>query len=238
MHESAAAAAWDATYPAYYQLADVLKSVAESHCNVHIDNLTLLRWRELMGIMREIDTHVDDTAATPLSTISEIQRFDIFRDRYPNLTPEALQPNVHNNLLSRTNTILRIGHYLTRANSVYRFIRLRGAEAVQTAELFADSATEEVRSQPQFSDTFMPILRELGIAACMLDSAHDAPDDYRQNKITLQPKVSFRMRTAIAAAKHTIPLLGVSFHKPVLHELWKASHIRADRKKYAQEFIT
>lgn len=225
---------WDATYPAYYQLADVLQSVAESHSGVPVDSGTVQRWRELMGIMREIDTHVDDTpSVSHTAVIDELTSFGNFRQRYPHITPEVMGQEMHDRLIGRTMHTLRLGRYVSTAETPYRYFRLRMAEATQTADIFADSASDEVRGHPNFEGSFMPLLRSLGIAACMLDSAHDLPNDHQQGKARLAPTFAFRARMLAASVRHVGPHLGICLRPRIVKQLLLASRIRSNRQRYS-----
>ena len=226
---------WDPTYPAYYQLADVLKSMAQSHAKVNIDDTTLLRWREVMGVMREVDTQYDDTSTSSESILGELRGFERFQNRYPHISPTALGPVTHEHLMSRASRILKLGRFVSEAETPYRYLRLRAAEAVQTVAVFADTATDDVLSQPRFAQKFMPGLRSLGIAAYLLDSAHDISYDYMHNKADLKPTRRFRVQALAASARHTLPFLPMSLHAPVMQELRRAAHIRSDRSRYALE---
>jgi hypothetical protein len=185
-----------------------------------------------MGVMREIDTQADDTPACNETIIDELVSFDRFRGRYPHITPEVLGPDMHGRLVRRTQRILHIGDSVAAAETPYRYIRLRAAEAVQTAEIFADSASDEVRSNPNFSGSFMPILRSLGIAACMLDSAHDAPRDYARGKMVLPPRARFRAQMLGVSLARTVPNIPVAMHAPVAREMLGAASIMKRRASF------
>lgn len=225
---------WDPTYPAYFQLGDVIGSIAQAHCGVQLDELTVQRWRELMGLMREVDTHYDDDPKlSPEATLIEVTTFDRFRSRYPNLTPEELGSATHNRLVARTRKIFKMGQLVAAADTPYRFLRLRAAEAVETAGIFEDGATDFVRHQTEFTKNFTPLLRSLGIAACLMDSAHDEADDYAAHKRSLRPTASFKAQALIGTTRRLVPGLRICRHPQVIRELWRAAHIRSDRSHYS-----
>jgi len=221
---------WDSTYPYYFQLADLIKAVAESHSGVRIDETTHTRWGELMGLMREVDTHADETNTSDRETLGELQVFTQFQSRYPHISPEALGEETHQALMLRTRRILKLGRYVATADTPQRYVHLRAAEGVQTANLFADSATEAVTSQSEFTESFMPVLRSMGIAACMLDSAHDLSDDYREGRSDVPPTLSLRTKLLGVSVKHTASFIRAGFHVPVAREVFRAANLQRKRK--------
>ncbi len=55
-----------------------------------VDDLTTQRWRELLGLLREFDTLVDDTHIDTEEALAQLKDFDFFRNTYPRLSPEQL----------------------------------------------------------------------------------------------------------------------------------------------------
>jgi len=221
---------WDTSYSYYQQLAELLSSVAHSHSNVEIDDETLLRWRDLMGIMREIDTRADDSGAEHEEVLSQLENFEIFEDRYPHITPSVVGSETFSRLVSRTRKILKLGEFVSKATIPSRFIKLRASEAVNTAEVFRDSATESVLSQDQFNNNFMPLLRTMAITACFIDSAHDLKKDYEDGKSVLQPLPSTRLVMATKALGMSKAIAPVVLHGDVFVQTAEAAKLQFQRK--------
>lgn len=226
---------WDTRYEYYVQLADLLSVIAQERANVHIDEPTLGRWRDLMGIMREIDTFADSQKDSPVQIeviLEYLQNFDIFGERYPSIANEAISSDTRRDLLRRTRNILLLGRRAATTTSNRRLVTLRGAEAVQTAEIFADSASPEVLSQENFSGVFMPLLREMGVAACFLDSLHDADDDYQAGQLGKKPTIAYKAWLS-AGIMRRVPALVRTCTKPrVLKEIGRAAKIHAGRRMH------
>lgn len=235
MPENTNSNVWDERYGSYIQLADLLSVIAQERTGVHIDEPTLGRWRDLMGIMREIDTFADSQEDSPAkieAVLEALRGFDIFGERYPSITNEAISSDMRRHLLRRTRNILLLGRRAATTTSNRRLVTLRGAEAVQTAEIFADSASPEVLSQENFSGVFMPLLREMGVAACFLDSLHDADDDYQAGQLGKKPTIAYKAWLS-AGIMRRVPALVRTCTKPrVLKEIGRAAKIHAGRRMH------
>ena len=225
IHES-----WDDNYTYYQQLADLLGSIAHSHSKVDIDEKTLLRWRDLMGIMREIDTEADDSGAKHSEVLSKLENFEIFEDRYPHIAPNVIGQQTFDRLVSRTQKILKLGEFVSKATVSSRYIKLRTAEAINTAEVFRDGATEHVNSQDRFNNNFMPLLTTMAITSCFIDSAHDLKDDYAEGKSELQPLLSTRLVMATKALTMSNKIVPVVLHGDVFMQTIEAAKLQFQRK--------
>ena len=176
---------WDDRAPSFLQLGDVARSIAEDHAHIEIDDTTYQRWGQLMGLLREFDTMIDDRGISHDDALGRLRDFSEFRALYPALAPDVLSPAGQQRLLRRAGIIMHRGEQLARETSVDRFIALRVSEGWHTAGLFEDSATAEVEKQPGFRAVFMPTMRSLGATASLLDSVLDAPQDKRHDKLAI-----------------------------------------------------
>ena len=182
---------WDDRSPSFLQIGDVAEHIARLHSGVKVDAVTHERWRQLMALLRDFDTWVDD-ANIPIDRA--MQRLVDFTDLdgvYPALAPDAMDGNTREALLRRTRRTLLLGRMVSQAETPYRLVRLRVNEGRQTARLLADSATSDVRSQPRFTESFLPTMESLSTVACTLDSMTDARRDYQQGKIQIQPGAEY-----------------------------------------------
>lgn len=208
---------WDDRAPAYLKSGDLAVAIARQHHGLDIDTTTHQRWRQLMGLMREIDTWADDTDVSAQEVYAGLEDFDDFKELYPELAPNRLGPDAQHALLRRTAKILQLGTYIAETNSVERFVALRIAEARESVNLFEDTATQHVTEQPQFASEFMPTLRSLGEAATLWDSLIDGKLDTRTGKQILTPSPEYytkittsmlqRAKLGGTALLHTGPLL-------------------------------
>ncbi|HXH04903.1 MAG TPA: hypothetical protein VNI82_00570 [Candidatus Nitrosotenuis sp.] len=217
----------------FFQIGDLTRMIAEKHCQVPIDELTVQRWRELLGLLREFDTLVDDTHIGTKEALAQLEDFDFFRHTYPHLSPEQLPKADRSRMLGRTALVLGIGEQLTAERNLDNFIAIRIREGVVTADMLGDSATPETRVDPRFYTSFLPIMRSLSVTACLLDSLTDGKQDYREGKISIKPDRAFYSgvaRAAFAHSKRSIPAL---MHLPILHQFGVMSATRLrNRLKY------
>jgi len=208
----------DDTAGYYPQLADLLTSVAASHCDVAIDQTTHMRWRDIMGLMRDVDTNADAGLDRSIIT-DQLATFDQLSEHYPSLNPESLGPKTHQALQHRALHILRIGSLISLQDTLRRYTLLRGSEARHTAYLFSDSATDAVQQQPAFKHSFMPLLERMAISATLLDSVVDAGKDFAGGKITLQLRSIDRLKILGLASREAIPVIPAAAHISVLGQL-------------------
>ena len=210
----------------FLQVGDVAKRVAESHSNISIDGVTHERWRQLMGLLREVDTLVDDTSTTKEQVLLMLSDFTPFSDRYPALAPEVLGENIHKKLLGRTQHLLRLGEFVANATSVERFVKLRISEGRQTANLLEDSATSYVLEQPDFYASFLPAMQSLGVAASTIDSITDARADYRNHKIALTPSSKYYGQLAKVTMEYAPRSIDALLHPAIMKEFAVMSMVR------------
>lgn len=169
----------------FLQVGEVAAHVAERHAGVTLDTATHERWRQLMALLREVDTLADDDKMPADELMVALRDFSIFGERYPALSPDTIGAEKHAALLGRTQRLLHLSELVSRESSVKRFTALRVAEGRETANLLQDSASETVVSQPGFAERFMPAIRSLGVTATLIDSILDAHVDKRTGKIAI-----------------------------------------------------
>jgi hypothetical protein len=179
---------------AYRKSGDLATAIAHSHCGIEVDETTQERWRQLMGLMREVDTWADDTDVEPGEVIDSLIDFSLFEERYPALAPGALDKDARDNLVGRAARILKVGQWAAKEQSIKRFMTLRVIEARETVNMFDDVATPEVVEQPAFREDFIPTLRALGEAATLWDSLIDGRKDVREGKQALKPNTEYYAR--------------------------------------------
>jgi len=189
---------WDDRAPAYLKSGDLAAAIAKQHHRLDIDSITHERWRQLMALMREVDTWADDTGVSAQEVHAGLESFDDFMDLYPALAPQSLGAEAQDRLLRRTDKILKLGSYIADTTSVSRFIILRIAEARESVNLFEDTATQYVREQPEFESGFMPTLRSLGQAATLWDSVIDGWHDTKAGKQSLKLTPEYYIKTTAA----------------------------------------
>lgn len=194
----------------FRQLAALLGEIAEHHSHISMDTLTLVRWSDTNALMREVDDMIDDQNIPADHVLNRLYEFDEFHDRYPSLAPNNENLSAHRRLHATAEKIISTEKQLAAATTLDAYILHRTEEAHATAQLFEDSASEAVRSQPELQQNFIPLLQALGEAACFLDSAKDLPKDYRAGRTQLQPTFSHRrqlLNTSFSKLPEFTPLL-------------------------------
>lgn len=210
--------AYDDRAETFLQIGDVARMIAERHCDLTVDDVTHERWRELLGLLREVDTLADDTTIAPGQVIEKLDEFTFFAERYPALTPESLDAPVRAAMLQRVERILKLGQHIGRAETMQRFVALRTKEGRETAAFLSDTATPDVSAQPAFHSRFMPVMTSLAVTANLVDSMLDGRMDYKAEKIAHPPNGEFYRalgRNALEAAKDGFPAV---YHWPVMGE--------------------
>lgn len=192
--ERAEGAPLDDRAEAYRKSGDMVAAIARRHNHLDIDDMTLERWRDLMGLMREVDTWADDTDITRDEVLEGLMSFEQFKDRYSSLAPGQLSVEAHLALLRRANHILKVGEYASRELSPRRFLALRAIEARETVNMLGDTATPHVAEQPGFKEEFLPTMRALGEAATLWDSIIDGRQDVKAGKQALKPRPEYYAR--------------------------------------------
>ena len=209
---------WDDRAPAYLKSGDMAVAMATEHYGLDIDAATHERWRQLMGLMREVDTWADNTDVSPGEVCAGLADFTAFKDLYPALAPGEVSTETRVRLLRRTARILRLGRYALRADSPVRFVALRVAEARETVDLFEDVATDYVNGQSDFGQRFMPTLRALGEAATLWDSLVDGKSDWRKGDQILKPNPEYYSQITAAMLQRTKLGGAALLHfKPLMH---------------------
>lgn len=183
-----------------------------------------------MALMREVDDMVDEQQVPQEAILQRLIDFDEFAERYPSLAPTSDNLLAHQRLHSTAADILHAGDQLATARSIDDYISYRTSEARATAQLFEDSATEEVRSQPETSQRFIPLLQTLGEAACFLDSAKDLPKDYQANRTQLAPTLAHRTQLLRACVERVPDMLSILHHRPIHRQLGNAAIIHIARR--------
>jgi hypothetical protein len=217
---------------AYTKSGDIIASIARRHNHIDIDETTHARWRQLMGLMREVDTWADDTDATHQDVLDGLADFDTFSSRYPDLAPESLDNLARGAVLWRTARILKLGERAAQTTSAHRFVAFRILEAREAVNLFADTSTAHVSEQPGFDDEFMPTGRALGEAATLWDSIVDGPKDKRTGKQVVATNFEYYARLATAMIQRAKVGGRAALHiEPNLHLLSKLGKRFTNRLK-------
>ena len=220
---------YDDRAESFFSVGDVTYEVATKHCGLKVDELTHERWRQLLGLLREVDTMHDDLGVEADEVIDRLELFEDFAERYPELTPDKLG-QAHDKLLRRTRQLLKLGAYVSSADSVERFVALRVNEARHTANLLEDSATPETVNQPEFYDSFLPAMQSLGIAASTIDSMLDGRMDLRDGKMSLRPNAEYYAKLGGATLHHMGPGLRSLMSPKIMYEFARMSKMRLDNR--------
>jgi len=180
----------------FLQIGDLTTLIAEKHCGLTVDITTQQRWRELFGLLREFDTLIDDTDIDDEQALLELENFSTYAATYPSLSPLNLPDKNRRKLMLTVDNILQAGHSVSEATSPDSLIINRVEEGRLTARLLEDSAQEETTNNTLFESKFMPVMRSLGVTACLLDSLTDSYDDYSQGKIATVPSIELYSKLA------------------------------------------
>ncbi len=197
----------------FSKMGNVARAVAENHCDILVDHTTHIRWLQLMGLLREVDTMTDDSHVDNEEILQRLRDFTEFEERYPALTDDTLGAEARELMLKRTDRILRLGQYASRATSIPRFIALRIVEGREVATLLQDTATHFVSMQPQFNDDFIPTMKSMAITANLVDSVIDAKMDYRDGNLAHEPNIEF-LKAVSSQVKPYGQLAGFAFIRP------------------------
>lgn len=183
-----------------------------------------------MALMREVDDMADEEHLSRTDIMQRLESFDGLGERYPHLVPTGDNIPTHHRLYTTAGTILQTGEQLADTTTIDAYINHRTREAHATAQLFEDSASESVRSQPELQQNFLPLLRALGEAACFLDSAKDLAKDYQEGRTLLPPTFPHRtqlLRASINKLPEVLPLLP---HLQIQRQLGRAAIIHIARR--------
>lgn len=209
---------YDDRAESFLHVGDVAYQIATKYCRVEVDEVTHRRWRELLGLLREVDTMHDDLGMTAPEVIEQLGTFDEFAERYPELAPDRIGEETHQRLIGRTQQLLKIGRYISTADSVNRFVALRVNEGRHTANLLSDSATPKTRRQERFTTSFLPTIQSLGICASTIDSMIDGRMDRRDQKIAVDLTKEYYGKLGGATLRHLFPGMMAPLHPRVLYE--------------------
>lgn len=185
----------------FFRVGEVAARIARVHAGVDIDDETRERWRQLMALLREIDTLADDEGVDRETIMSALEDFSPFAPYYAALIPQ--NDDRHARLLARTEKIFTLGDVIACETSPMRFAALRIAEGRETANLLDDSASDYVRNQSQFRETFMPTMHSLAISATLLDSILDARADKVAGKISIATDAEYYKSLACGLLRHS-----------------------------------
>lgn len=182
----------------YRKSGDLLATIASQHHKLTIDEVTHERWCELMGLMREVDTWLDDTAVSSDEVMQELRDFTQFKALYPELDAAAIGADVHERMVGRVAIVAAAGAQIATTQNIDEFIQLRTLEAFETVNCVGDAATTAVREQPAFEEKFLPTMRALGAAATLFDSLIDARQDCHEGKQQIEPTTQYYVAVARA----------------------------------------
>ncbi len=222
----------------YRQLASLLGIIATHHNGVLLDSGTLTRWGDIMALTREVDDYVDIHNPSIGALRHKLTTFSDFNGSYGSLAPSEETTEIRERLLFSAERAVLSGKEVAAATTCDMYVSYRADEAHATAEFFADSASETVRSQENFSIDFMNLLRSMGAAACLLDSAHDLPKDYNEGLTLLHPTFKNRARLLSASFDYAQKTLPVLKHPRVHREMLKAANNFLGRRMPRLEQLT
>ena len=179
---------------AYAVSGDIAAGIARQHHGLHIDTVTRERWRQLMSVMREVDTWADSGTVSTAEVLGELASYRLFGERYPLLSPGELGPETHRKLVARARTVLALGDMAAHTLSLPLFISYREGEADETVQAFGDVATDTVWSQPAFGAGFLITMSHLAQGATLWDSMIDGPKDFRTGRQRIEPDGNYYYR--------------------------------------------
>ena len=211
----------------YRQIGDMFAVIAESHYGVVIDSVTRARWQEMMPLIGEVDTYVDERIVPGLNTeqdlVDELESFHRFRGRYPHLAPDVLGE-------SRWRAMERVARRavdafvsLSQVTTYEEYVYFRRSEGEDTAELFAVCASDKVAMSPAFTKGFLPAFKQMVVSGCLVDSAGDLPQDVKEGKALLAPTLTNRTRLLFDAAKIGVEHLAIVRHRSVRQALGRTA---------------
>lgn len=201
----------------FRMIGDVIATIAE-HKGIHIDDTTRERWSDLLGLLREFDTLVDDQGMPASEALSELLDFSRFKQNYPSLGPPEICQETHEKMVLRVKRILEHGDEIRETTDIDTFVTHRYEEVDHTAELLADCATSEVTTQAGFYTRFMPALRGMGEAANFIDTFIDHRRDQKEQKVSIKGSPQFYG----------------TIGKIALREFGRVSHVLSDYRVIAQ----
>ena len=187
----------------FRMIGDLITTIAK-HDGIDVDERTSARWRDLLGLLREFDTLVDDQGISHKQGLAELQNFSRFKDNYPTLGPPEIDDDTHARMVNRVELILHLGQAIACTRDRDEFVRLRTEEAAETAELLADCASGDTTTQAGFYTRFMPTLRAMATSANFLDTLADYRQDRREQKVQLEPSTTTALLLAQTALANLV----------------------------------
>lgn len=214
----------------FRMIGDVVARVAETY-GISIDQTTLNRWRDLIGLLREFDTLVDDQGISPDTALTELEHFEEFSANYPHLTPDAVGIDTHQRMVKRVGIILKHSRAIQQTQNIAEFVHHRREEVLHTAELVADCATSDTTTQPGFYTQFMPTLRSMGLAANFIDTLSDFRQDKHEQKVTIRGSPAFLVAIGGAAFRSFSRSAHVLKDAPTRRLFWDMSKMRLHNRR-------
>ncbi len=194
--------------------------IARTQHLLDLSATTVERWGQLLQLMREADTEADDLQGHD-QLLDSLRSFDAFRQRYPLLEPSQL-PCDEDVFFDRIRLILEQGRKLSEATNLKAYTEVRHVEARYTADVFELIAEKEDRKQLGFDD-FMCTLERLTIAAGFVDTAIDAPKDYKFGVMQLRLSAFGRASLLAKGAGELAPILDELIDPRILASLARMS---------------
>jgi len=177
---------WDDRAPSFRLLADGAKLVAKRY-GIETDETTYHRWSDAGGLIRELDTLHDDFGVSAEEIIERLQGYEEFRDLYPHLAPENLEPEKRDMLFGIARNIFHIGARAALMTDKQEFAEARLEEGEVTAHLATDIATDEMLAHPNYESQFVPAMENFTVGGVFFDSLLDGFIDYRRGKTMVKP---------------------------------------------------
>lgn len=224
---------WKQDIEHYRQIGRMFCVIAEDHYQVPVDETTRARWPEMMPLIMEVDTYLDEQIVPGLKTeqdlVDELERFDRFRVRYPHLAPELLGESTWRAMEQKAREV--VGHFQALAGAVtYEdYLAHRCREGAATADLFAVCASDEVRANPAFRTGFMPAFREMVVSGCLVDSAVDLSKDAPLGVAALAPTARNRGRLFYDALKMGLPHIDIMRQRSIRRQLGQTALLYIER---------
>lgn len=213
----------------FRMVGDIIATVAENR-SIAVDDTTRKRWGDLLSLLREFDTLVDDSQMPANEALIELALFERFKDNYPSLGPPEVDLETHLKMVRRVALILEHGQYIRQTVDTAEFLHHRREEVDHTAELLADCATSDVTTQPGFYTNFMPMLRNMGEAANYIDTLLDFRQDRNEGKLTMPASTKFFRAVGSSAIREFARASPILTSPKVLWQFHKMSVMRLNNR--------
>lgn len=211
-------------------LGDISATIARVHGRVDVDEVTLNRWRDAMGLLREFDTLVDDDDISSEEALDLLHDFEYFEGRYPHLDKANLPNDSRKVMIARVAHILALGEGISSTKDPEEFYKYRTEEADHTALLLSDSATEYVKSQQGFDRRFIPIMQTLARTASYLDTVLDYEQDIIDGKVEIEKSSELYKHLGKGAIKGFIIATPRLLHPSIVKDFSAMSVMRAKNR--------